>query len=215
MTARITSIQIGKVITEGDPDTDDVTTRLWSSAFDKRPVSGPVMAGARGIEGDEVANTKHHGGIDKAVLCYSANHYARWNVELPDLSLGPGAFAENLTISGRSETNVCIGDRYQVGDCEIEVSQPRQPCWKIARRWACKTLPKEVVQTGRTGWYVRVTKPGRMEAGDAVTLTEQPHPTWTIARINELMLAKNADSSLKAELVQIPLLAQAWKDMVS
>ncbi|TWT53599.1 6-N-hydroxylaminopurine resistance protein [Rubripirellula amarantea] len=211
MTAKIASLQIGKVVTEGDPETNDVTRRLWSSAFDKRPVAHSVTCHLMGIEGDEVADTKNHGGADKAVLCYSAEHYLAWQREHPELQLGPGSFGENLTIKAQSETNVCIGDRYQVGECEIEVSQPRQPCWKIARRWACKTLPKEVARTGRTGWYVRISRSGRLQTGDQLTLLDRPYPTWSISRANGFMFNQTPKDAALDELLQIPVLAKAWK----
>jgi MOSC domain-containing protein YiiM len=122
-----------------------------------------------------------------------------------------GAFAENLTIQGATEASVCIGDRYRVGDCEIEVSQPRQPCWKISRRWGIKTLTKEVAQTGRTGWYVRVIRPGTLEAGLDMQLTARPNPPWSIERANGVMFGREVDRLAVIELMQLNQLADAWK----
>ena len=223
----IRSIQVGRVVTEGDPESREVTTRLWSSAFRKTPVTHPVQMTPMGIVGDEVANTRDHGGVDKAVLCYSLEHYTTWPQEHPELldqmeldrlGLGafePGAFGENLTLSSQSESNVCIGDRYAIGDGEIEVSQPRQPCWKIARRWGMKWLPKEVGQKGRTGWYVRVTRSGMIQAGNQLTLVSRPHPRWTVSRANDVLMGREVDRMAVIELMSLRELADAWKDSIA
>lgn len=208
---KIHSIQIGKIVTEGDPNTRDVTKRLWSSAFDKRSVADKVAMGELGIAGDEVADKKHHGGIDKAVLCYSASHYDWWQLEYPDLNIQPGGFGENLTFTDLDESTVCIGDRYTLGTCIVEVSQPRQPCWKIARRWGDKTLTKVVGQTGKTGWYVRVIQPGTCQAGDPVQRTHRPNESWTVGRANDILMGRESDRYATMELMQLPELADDWK----
>ncbi len=207
----VSSIQVGKVRTEGDPDARDVLHRRWTTGFYKMPVAGPVRVGPLGIEGDAVADTVNHGGADKAILCYAASHYESWNAEHPELAMGPGALAENLTISGARETDVCIGDTYQVGSCQLQISQPRQPCWKIARRWGVKTLTKEVTQTGRTGWYVRVLQSGQLHVGDEYKLLQRPKPDWTVARANDVMFGRIADRLAVFELMNLSELAEAWR----
>ena len=132
----------------------------WKTAFFKRPVTGPQTVEKLGIAGDGQADRKHHGGIDKAVLAYAASHYATWKDELK-IEFIAGGFGENLTIEVWDETSVCVGDQFRIGDVTLEVSQPRQPCWKLGRRWSEKTLPKQVIQNGRTGWYFRVLQTGR------------------------------------------------------
>ena len=221
------SIQIGKVITEGDPHSTEVTERRWSSAFRKTPVSHRVEVTPTGIVGDEVANTKDHGGVEKALLCYGFQHYSVWLAEHPEWEdsqklverglgeFGPGAFGENLTIRGQDETNVCIGDRYSVGTCELEVSQPRQPCWKIARRWSTKCLPKEVGQTGRTGWYVRVRQPGEIQIGEGLQLLSRPHPDWTVARANDILMGREVDRMAVIQLMGLPELSDVWKQSIA
>lgn len=213
--ATISSIQTGSVVTEGDPETRDAITRVWTSAFRKSPVVGTVRAGDMGIEGDEVADTKHHGGVDKAILCYAESHYAKWSAESPDLDFGPGGFGENLTIAGADEPTVCIGDVYRVGDCEIQVCQPRQPCWKVARRWGDKTMTKRVAETGRTGWYVRVTAPGEFAAGMPLERVQRTHPEWTVARVNDLFYGRINDRSATIELMALPELSDEWKKDIS
>jgi len=211
----ILSIQIGRVLTEGNPETRDALERQWTTAFYKMPVVGPVSLNKLGLQGDEVADTRHHGGIDKAVLCYAASHYDHWATELPQLNMSPGAFGENLTVIGADERHVCIGDRYTIGDCEVEVSQPRQPCWKIARRWGVKTITKRVTQTGRTGWYLRVTREGFLEAGQQLHLTSRPHEAWTVARANDVMFGRGEDRAEVIELMNLPELAAAWRSDIA
>ena len=241
--ARVVSIQVGKVRTEGESTSADSMNRKWTTAFYKKPVVGSVNVYRLGVQGDEIADRKHHGGLDKAVLAYSASHYLRWRTELslddfgvghdtgddlfgdspPTFSLdqfGPGAFAENLTIDGLDEANVCIGDRYQIGDESdnsliVEVSQPREPCWKISRRWKHKTLTKLVGKTGRTGWYFRVIREGSVGHGDPVTRITRIHQDWPIARANDVLLGREADRFAVAELMAMTVLSEAWKKSLS
>ncbi len=207
----VQSIQVGKVRTEGESAAPGILRRRWTTGFYKQPVAGPVTVGPLGIEGDAVADTVNHGGPDKALLCYAASHYPTWLAEHPDLKMGPGALAENLTISGVTEADVCIGDLYQVGSCQLQVSQPRQPCWKIARRWRVKTLTKEVAQTGRTGWYVRVIRSGQLNVDDECELRQRPNPDWTVARANDVMFGRLADRAAVFELMKLQELADAWR----
>ncbi len=209
--AHISSLQIGPIVTEGDPSVRDVRYRRWTSAFRKSPVPGRHLVGAMGIAGDHVADTRHHGGLDKAILCYAQGHYSDWQAEFPELAFGPGGFGENLTIAQADESAVCLGDRFRIGDSEVQVSQPRQPCWKIARRWGEKTMTKRVIQTGRTGWYLRVLMPGEIEAGMELVLLDRPHPSWTVRRANEMMFGKDVDRADLSELMAIDELAYAWK----
>ncbi len=211
----IHSIQVGQVQTSGNPQSREITDRLWTSAFDKRQVESKVTVSALGIDGDAVADRQNHGGVDKAMLCYALVHYANWQAELPSLSIGPGGFGENLTISYDDESSVCIGDCYLAGSCTIQVSQPRQPCWKISRRWGLNTLTKQVAQTGRTGWYVRVLCGGELSVGDSLSLVERPNPSWTVARANDVLFGRSVDRLGLFELMALPELAEAWKSALS
>ena len=211
MTFRIASIQIGSLVSEGNRDSRSIVDRHWTTGFYKQPVDGPVRLTRLGIKGDRVADTRHHGGPDKAILCYAASHYERWREDLPDLEMTAGALGENLTVQGADESSVCIGDSYELGQCVVQVSQPRQPCWKIARRWGIKTLTKTVAQTGRTGWYVRVLQEGSLSPGQLAQLIERPHPDWTVARANDILFGREVDRMSVMELMQIEELADAWK----
>lgn len=207
----IESIQIGKVVTEGDPESKEVANSRWTSAFRKTPVESEVTVKPSGIVGDEVADTIHHGGVDKAILCYAMSHYPEWQREHPALKFAAGGFGENLTLSGVDESGVCVGDRLRCGDCEFEVSQPRQPCWKISRRWRTKTMTKEVAATGRTGWYLRVLQGGVLSNGMVVEVIDRPHHDWTIERCNDVLFRRRTDADLRDALLEVPQLAQDWK----
>ncbi|NND98694.1 MAG: MOSC domain-containing protein [Pirellulaceae bacterium] len=202
---------MGQVVTEGDPESNQISDRRWTTGFYKKPVDAHVTVETLGIVGDAVADTRHHGGPDKAILCYAAEHYQNWVAEHPELPMSGGALGENLTIAGVTETDICIGDRFAVGSCQVQVSQPRQPCWKISRRWGVKTLTKEVTQTGRTGWYVRVLQTGELSPGDELRLLDRPHPDWPVARANDVMFGRENDRMAVFQLMNLPELAPAWK----
>ncbi len=183
MSAKLLSISIGTP----KPHTDE--QGIWETAFFKEVVTGPIFLGALNLEGDAVFNTKSHGGPDQAVLVYSADHYPIWQTELGQ-ELPHGAFAENLTVSGLDENTVCIGDIYQIGAVQLQVTKVRIPCGKISRRWGIADLTKRVSQTSRTGWYCRVLQEGPIEAGLPVELLERPNPEQTIFLTYQETLAR-------------------------
>ncbi|HWH70544.1 MAG TPA: MOSC domain-containing protein, partial [Candidatus Sulfotelmatobacter sp.] len=131
---RLVSIQVGKPVTLGQADAANPDDRSWTTGFFKASVTGPVYVGKTNLEGDGQADLKNHGGVDKAICAYSKDHWAYWETEF-SLHLANGAFGENFTIEGATERDVCIGDIYRCGGALLQVSQPRQPCWKLARRW--------------------------------------------------------------------------------
>ena len=211
-TASLASVQVGLPTNYGFEDAADAHDRSWTTGFYKRPVEGRAFVGKTNIRGDGQADLKHHGGVDKAVLAYSADHYPVWRESLRMPDMPHGAFGENLTIRGVSEDSVCIGDVLRVGPVIFEVSQPRQPCWKLARRWRMHELVALVVRTGRTGWYFRVLEEGWIEAGLPVELIARPNPAWPISRANRIMHHHRSDVALTLELAAVPRLAKSWID---
>lgn len=208
----LASIQVGLPSQFGEEEAADPMDRLWTTGFYKQPVDGPVRLGVTNLDGDGQADLVHHGGTDKAVLAYTAHHYDLWRRELNIPALPFAAFGENFTVEGMTETDVCIGDIWNVGDdATVQVSQPRQPCWKLARRWRLKTLALQVQQTGRTGWYFRVLTEGVVAAEMPMVLVERPHSTWTVERANRVMHANKDDLQAAAELAAIPVLSASWK----
>lgn len=208
---RIASICIGKTYDyPGTPDKDPIT-REWRSGFVKLPVAGPVLVTKNGVEGDKQADNRYHGGEDQAVLMYANQHYPAWQQELNHPLISPGGFAENLTVDRLSEDSVCIGDQYQIGDVVLEVTSVRIPCWKITRRWQIPGLTERVRETGRTGWYARVLKPGTIESGQPVELIDQPNPEWTVLRAYRVYLDPAAQSTDKKDLANCQALSERWK----
>jgi len=128
-------------------------------------------------------------------------------------SLAFGLFGENLTINHGTEKEVCIGDVFSIGDVRMQVSQPRQPCWKLGRYARHSELPKKVVRTGFCGWYLRVLQTGIIESGMPFELAERPQPEWSVRRAHRTMYAKKDDPLFtdKSALKDLPELSDAWK----
>jgi MOSC domain-containing protein YiiM len=204
------SIQIGAPRNYGSEEAADPHDKAWTTGFFKTKIEGPVFVGKTNLAGDGQADLRNHGGIDKAVLAYGADHYPIWREELQMPDMPHGAFGENLTITGLCEKSVCIGDVFRIGTVTFEVSQPRQPCWKLARRWRMHELTGLVVRNGRSGWYLRVLEEGQIEAQMPVTLVKRPNPAWTIARANEILHHHRTDLPLTLELAAVPRLADSW-----
>ena len=206
-TATVLSIQVGKpkdVAPQGHGKT-------WTTGFEKRAIAGPVRLEQSNFKGDGQADLKHHGGPDKAVCVYPASHYSPWRTEL-GLDFVPGSFGENLTVAGLDEKDVCIGDVWEIGDARVQVSQPRQPCWKLSRWWKVDDLAVRVQKTARTGWYLRVLTEGDVEAEASIRLVERAHPDWTIAAANHVMHNGKDDADGAARLAMIPELSASWRE---
>lgn len=212
MPITLVAICVGQPQTRTDPRRGEWTSAIW-----KRSVSGPIHAGRLGLTGDAVANPEAHGGVDKAVLAYSADHAARWAGELPDLDTAAGAFGENLSLSGCDERSVCLGDRVRIGEATFEVSHPRQPCWKLALRHGQPDLPKRTIATHRTGWYLRVIDEGEIVAGDIAERIARPHPDWPLSRVADVFYGhRAADHEREAEeLASLSVLAEAWRETLT
>jgi MOSC domain-containing protein YiiM len=206
---KILSIQVGLPKQLGIEGAADPMERPWTTGFFKEPVEGSMYLGKTNLAGDGQADLVLHGGVDKAVLAYAAKHYPQWQQELNLPDFPYGAFGENFTISLQSEEDVCIGDIFTVGEAQIQVSQPREPCWKLARRWRMKDLPKRVITTGRSGWYFRVRFEGLVESGLPLLLVERPLPQWTIARVNHAFYRGSKEDCSK--LAACALLSLSWR----
>jgi MOSC domain-containing protein YiiM len=207
----VESIQIGRVQTLDGVARGDTPARPWTSAIVKRGVAGPVEVGPLGIAGDEQADPKHHGGVDKAILAYAARHYAAWAEELPEKRLGPGAFGENLTVTEVDESLSCIGDVVRIGRVLLQITQPRQPCWKLSRLWNIPQFAVRVQQSGRTGWYFRVLEAGTLAPGDELVLVERSHPEFTVAYAHAVMHDRPHVREVDLALAACPTLAASWR----
>lgn len=212
LTGELNALFLGRAREIASTGTEDWWDKPWATGFYKEPQTAECWLGYENLRGDEQADRRHHGGVDKAVCVYSGEHYAAWreSLHLPELPLG--AFGENFTTLGLLESSVCIGDVFSVGDARVQISQPRQPCWKLARRWRIKDLALQVERTGRTGYYFRVLAHGAVRPGDPLILLERSHPEWTIARCNEVMHHQKDDAEAARNLSECRALSASWKD---
>ncbi len=210
----VQNLLVGIVKQLGKPGAKNPLEREWESGIYKNSVNDEKWLSKNGLTGDEVADKKNHGGPEKAVFAYSTKHYDAWKVEL-DINIGIGAMGENIALDYLDEETVCIGDTYRFGDAIIQVSQPRRPCWKPARRFKIIDFALRIQNTGRTGWYFRVLKEGFVQEKQNLILLERPYPEWTISKCNDVMYVKKSDLQLAEELASCEFLAPNWKQTLS
>ncbi len=183
--------------------------RELSTAAAKDVVHGPVPASTTGLAGDEQGDRKHHGGPEKAILAYAQENYAAWRAD--GVQIPEGGFFENLTVTGWPETAVHAGDVFRLGEVLVQVSQPRRPCTTLSARWAMRELPMLIQQTGRSGYYLRVLGPGRVRAGDPMTLLRRLDGSVSVAEINRVMNVDRDDREGIERLLASPELPQNWR----
>lgn len=183
-----------------------------ASSIDKFPASGRQSLTLIGFEKDQQADLTVHGGPDKAVHHYAADHYAAWQAE-GFIAAGTqlGAFGENISTYGLLETEVCIGDIFRFGTALVQISQGRQPCWKLNLHTENDQMAYLFQKTLRTGWYYRVLEVGIVARGDEIRLVERPQPKWTVAQVTHARLTKKAAPSEARALAQLPELAEGWR----
>lgn len=206
MTPRLVSLNVGRPARIEAPEP-------FTSGIYKRPIAGRIHLAAENLAGDGQGDLSVHGGPDKAVCVYAAEHYALWREELAMPECGPSWCGENFSVEGQNEAGACIGDTYRVGTAVVQISQPRAPCWKLGRRWNRLDMPRLVIASGRTGWYLRVVEEGDLECGDALTLVERPFPQWTIDAVNAVAYSRTGSVNVDAarELANCQALAKGWR----
>lgn len=177
----------------------------------KQPVTGRVVMRSLNLDGDRQADLTVHGGAEKAVYAYPIEHYAYWQQQLPDEALPWGAFGENLTIEGLSETGVNIGDRFRIGAAEVMVTQPRFPCFKLNLKFGRDDMVKRFLNSRLSGIYFSVIQEGEIGAGDAIELAYKDEHNVTIADIVQIYV-RQADEALVRRAIQVPALAVDLRD---
>lgn len=188
--------------------------KTWTSGIYKAAVDGPIYLGKINLAGDGQADLDNHGGPDRPVLMYASDHYPYWRETLAQPNLAYGWFGENFTVSGLTEENVCIGDTYQIGSVTIQVSQPRNPCWKLARRVGVHDLAAQVEQTGKSGWYARVLLEGEVAANTPLVLVSRPCPEFTIRHAQQVWKNRRTDVEAVRALAECPYLSADWRGML-
>jgi MOSC domain-containing protein YiiM len=206
MKSKLLSLQVGL------PKKYPAPQGEWVSGIWKHPVEGAIYASRTGLAGDGQGDLSVHGGPDKAIYVYPESHYSYWYQDLGQPDLPYGAFGENFTMTGYTEGAVCIGDVFRVGHTVmVEVSEPRGPCSKLARRLGVKDIVLRVNATGFSGWYFRVLQEGEVAAGMDITLLERPYPQWTVTSANQAMRHTNGHIEEARGLIACPALAESWR----
>jgi len=174
------------------------------SAIFKTPRRGPITVTKLGCEDDQHA-FEFHGGPDKALLHYCSRHYDNWQAELPQSThlFSVGGFGENLGSVHANEHNVCIGDIISIGDILVQVSLPRQPCYKLNHRFEVKDMSRRSQTQARTGWYYRILREGSVCEGDEIKLVKRVNPNWTVANVQRYLYIDMKNELAMRELVEI------------
>ncbi|RLD74957.1 MAG: MOSC domain-containing protein [Bacteroidetes bacterium] len=191
-------------------------TIIWrnkevQTGFYKTPVNIPIYLGKNGVANDKVVDTKVHGGSDKASYLFSEKHYTYWKNLYPSLDWQWGMFGENLTILNLDETKIRIGDTFQIGEAQIQASQPRQPCYKLGVRFNTQKIVQQFVDYQHAGIYIRVLKEGFVKTGDKMELLEQNKNGITIKEIFRLLYSKEKEQNLAKFAVEDNFLAESCK----
>lgn len=177
----------------------------------KIPVAGPVQVKYLNLAGDGQADLTVHGGPDKAVYAYPVEHLDFWGSELHRDDLGPGAFGENLTVQGLMESGVAIGDELEIGSARFVVTQPRLPCYKLAFKFDAPWIGKPFMESGRSGFYLRVLREGEIEAGNEIHLLPSGAGV-TISEFLELFKSRHATREQMNRVLNLGALPDHWKD---
>ncbi|GAB3672653.1 MOSC domain-containing protein [Salinisphaera aquimarina] len=190
------------------------------SAIDKRAVTDARWLDGDGVAGDTVADHVHHGGRDRALNHYPAEHYEGWRSRYPgfDDAFVPGVLGENISTHGITEADVRVGDVFTLGEATIQIAQPRQPCWKIGARVGIGGLATAVIKEGRAGWLYRVIEPGHIRAGDTLTCIERAGHGITMAQMWALLTKRQPDADDRAQmrvLTELGALAPEWRKRMS
>ena len=187
----------------------EVQTGIYKKAINKS-----IYLGLTDVIGDAVMDRKHHGGIDKACYLYSADHYSYWKKQFPKLDWSWGMFGENLTVEGLNETEINIGDIFNIGTATVQVSEPRRPCSILGIRFGTQKMVKLFNNSTFSGIYVRVLKEGSVKTGDKLILQDKSQEL-SIKKIFSLFTLKEKENlELAKQALSIDTLSEDCKDSI-
>lgn len=177
------------------------TTITWNGKQEttgiyKTPTNLPIYLGKDDVKNDCVIDRKNHGGTYKACYLFSEVHYPYWKYLYPDLEWNWGMFGENLTISGMDETEIYVGDIYKIGNALVQVSQPREPCYKLGVKFNNQNVLKKFIEHGFSGTYIRVLEEGTVKVGDPLILEKRPKDSLSVAQLFHLFYDKAKNQNL-------------------
>ena len=203
--AKLISVNVGLprvVMSNADP----VSTGIF-----KEPARGRVMLRTLNLDGDRQADLSVHGGPSKAVYAYPSEHYDYWKRELPEIKLPWGMFGENFTIAGLLESELNIGNKFQVGSAIVMVSEPRLPCYKLGIKFDRPDIIKKFLASERTGFYFAVLQEGEVGAGDQIELIETSKDTVKVSDITRLYSSEKHNTGLLRRAIEVETLPDGWK----
>lgn len=195
----------------GTPKMMDYKGNEVMTGINKVPINEPVYLRKLNFDGDAQADLIHHGGEDKAVCVYPFEHYQYWEEKL-NRKLEYAAFGENLTVQGMCEYDVSIGDILQIGEAIVQVSQPRQPCYKLAAKYNVVDLPVQFEKTGYTGYYVRVLKEGWVDKNAIIKVVERHPKQMTVEFLNQIMHHDKNNVEAIKEILSVKELSNSWRE---
>ena len=184
--------------------------KIINTGIFKSPVN-LITLGKEDVVDDDVVDRRYHGGIDKACYIYSNDHYDFWRKLYPNLSLDYGMFGENITVDGLDEKNILIGDIYRVGGATVQVTQPRQPCFKLGIRFESQGIIKQFINNDYPGIYVKVLESAQVRQNDSMDLIERQHNSISVLDVWHLLYAKDISQDDLEFAISIPFLADACK----
>jgi MOSC domain-containing protein YiiM len=186
--------------------------QIVTTAIFKDPVKGPIMLRKLNLDGDKQADLTVHGGEDKAVYSYPAEHYDYWRKQFPSMDLVWGMFGENFTTEGLMEDSVNIGDQFQIGSAKLVATQPRMPCYKLGVRFGRMEVIRQFMASGRPGIYFRVLEEGEVEAGDKIRIIRKDKNNVTVKDIVCLYITRDhIDIETMRRATKIRALPEGWR----
>lgn len=203
---KVISLNIGK-----KQEVDWRGKKVQTGIF-KRPVDYPIFLGKEDVATDDVVERKYHGGVNKACYIYSADHYHYWSEKYPEVDMTFGALGENITLSGLDETQINIGDIYQLGEAIVQVSQPRQPCFKLGIRFGSQKIVKDFFRSPYSGIYLRIIQEGEVKMGDEMTLKTTVPNGISVADVHSLFTSNKENITLAKKAIAQEFLANSYKN---
>lgn len=185
------------------------TTFVWNgheeqTGIFKKPVSKPLYLSKNDVSNDTVIDRVHHAGIHKACYLFASGNYPYWKKLYPELDWDWGMFGENLTVEGLNESIIRIGDIYKLGTALVQVSQPREPCYKLGVRFGTQEILRQFIDHKHPGTYVRILKEGEVKTGDELELKEQSENTLTVQQFYTLMFMREKPKELLKQFIDNP-----------
>jgi len=177
----------------------------------KNAVELPIYLGNEDVENDHVIDRRYHGGVDKACYLYSADHYPFWKAKFPDLDWQWGMFGENLSVQGLNESDIYIGNIYQIGEAVVQVSQPRQPCFKLGVRFGDQKVVDDFWTLPYPGIYVRILQAGHVQKGDEFILLEQNSDSLSVSQVFSIFRSVSVDKELCLKAINNQFLAESCR----